>query len=257
MRVKFAFREAVQRQDITTLKMLMCNCIGATQVRRVIAKELFDGFTPLQRACLERNSEMASLFIEYGVDIEKQGKYGWTALHAACFACRPGQSSSTITLLLNSCANVVAKDDHGCLAVDLAENKEVRKLLLAKMVEKGHSELAEMYRKLDRIKNSSRNNILVAWLEDRERKLCNKEYENRTEEKQVEREKTKNDLLNREIFARSIFCTSCEQREQLLSDRPILRRERGLGMRRTASLNVKCRRDSGISVDSSDSVTYI
>lgn len=249
-RVKFAFRDAVQRQDLATLKMLSINNMGATQIRKVMANEFFHGFTPLQRACLDGNKDIASFFVDYGVDVERRGKYGWTALHAASFACRPRQDSSVVSLLLNSCANVVARDEHGCLPVDLAENGDAIKMLLAKMEEKGHSELAEMYRKINEIKNAPKVDIVVEWFGDKDTASLGNDDTGRIGRR-------KQDLFSPKNIGATCFYTSCRQRDAFFQDRPVLRRERGLSKTRAASWNVKGSRDSGISVDGSDSLTFI
>ena len=256
VRVKFAFREAVESQDITTLKMLLTNSVGAAQIRKVIAKELFDGYTPLQRACLDQNREIVTLFVECGVEIEQRGKYGWTALHAASFACRPGNDISIISLLLNSCADVIARDEHGCLPVDIAESSAVRGILLGRMEEKGHSELAEMYRKLDNLKYSSKVDIVEDWVRESATAITISEESSKVQQATGLQESTSRHLSVKR-FGSSCFYTTCEHRERLISEKPLLRRNGAFERRRVASLNIKGRRDSGISVDSSDSLTYV
>lgn len=246
IRVKFAFREAVESQDYTTLKMLLTNRAGTALIRKVIVEELFDGFTPLQRACLMQNREMAALFVEQGVEIGHRGKYGWTALHAASFACKPGNDITIVSLLLNSCADITARDDHGCLPIDLTESRAVRDVLLAKMEEKGHSELAEMYRKVKRTKGNTEDNIVMQWVGNGAAE-ASKHME--------DKEKTK--PFWTKDFGSSCFYTTCEERSQFLLDRPILRRDKEFGKRRVASWNIRSRRDSGISLDNSDSFTYV
>ena len=253
IRVKFAFREAVDRQDYTTLKMLLTNTTGTALIRKVIAEELFDGFTPLQHACLVQNKEMTALFIEQGVEIEHRGKYGWTALHAASFACKPGNDVTIVSLLLNSCANIAARDEHGCLPIDLAENRAVRDVLLARMEEKGHSELAEMYRRVKRTEGSPEGNVDMQWVRNGAVKAAKN-----MEGKEIKTEKLQDTKpFGTKDFGFGCFYTSCEERAQFLSDRPILRRDRELGKRRAVSLNIKSKRDSGISLDNSDCFTYI
>ena len=238
VRLKFAFREAVENCDLAMLKTLISqNCVcGVNHIRKMLAEERFDGYTPLQKACINQNINIVSLLVESGVDVEQRGKYGWTALHAAVFACK--EDTNVVSLLLNSCANVVARDDHGCLPVDLAEHGKVRELLVLKMDQKGHSELAAMYRKLENI----------------QQKIVLKVDEASSIEPA--------DLLRTNIqtkFGESCFYTSCEQREHFLSDKPPLRRDQG-GRRRIASWNVRRKRDSGISVDDcehSDCLTFV
>ena len=253
VRVKFAFREAVEKQDHTTLKMLMNNHAGTAQLRKVVAKELFDGFTPLQQACLSQNKEIVVLFVEHGLEVEHKGKYGWTALHAASFACKPGNDISIISLLLNSCASVAARDDHGCLPIDLAENSEVKEVLLAKMEEKGHSELVDMYRKLQQPRTYFKNDLVKRWVEGG---IAVTRDNSENKENRAGALYDAKALPPRD-FVSNCFYTACEQRERLVSDRPALRRDRERGRRRVASWNIKSRRDSGISLDNSDSFTYI
>ena len=242
LRVKFSFREAIERKDNALLKTLMLNHVATMQIRRVVLDERFHGFTALQKACLDQNKDAASIIIEYGVDIEQRGKHGWSALHAAAFASK--NDLSLITLLLNSCADVNARDDHGCLPVDVAEYTGVRGLLLEKMVEKGHVELAEMYKKIDSIKSQSNTagiRIKISSIE------CV------SDSKQIaEGTCSKID----ESLGTGYFFNCCEKREQFLSDRPLLRRERVLGQRRVNSWNFRSKRDSGISVDEPD-ITFI
>eukprot|EP00112_Aurelia_sp_Birch-Aquarium-sp1_P014626 Seg3172.2 transcript_id=Seg3172.2/GoldUCD/mRNA.D3Y31 product="Protein phosphatase 1 regulatory subunit 12C" protein_id=Seg3172.2/GoldUCD/D3Y31 len=234
VRLKFAFREAVENSDLAILKTLInqnCGC-GVNHIRKMLAEERFDGYTSLQKACVSQNKSIASLLVECGVDVEQRGKHGWTALHAAVFACK--EDTTIVSLLLNSCANVVARDDHGCLPVDLAEHSNVRELLVSKMAQKGHSELAEMYKKLENIKQRM---VLEA-----------------DETSAIEPSDLKVNFQG--TVGESCFYTACEQREQFLSDKPALRRDQG-GRRRIASWNVKRKRDSGISVDDSEHSDYL
>ena len=251
-RLKFAFRDAVERQDYTTLKLLMTNSVGAAQIRKIIAEEEFDGFTALQRACLVQNKEMVTLFVDHGVEIDHRGKYGWTALHAASFACKPENDISIVLLLLNSCANITARDDHGCLPIDLAENRNVKDALLMRMDEKGHSELVDMYRKLKCPRTSAKYDIVMKWVEEGTRVAAERENKENKKE-QSHRSKS----FSVRSMGSSYFYTTCEQREQFLSDKPVFRRDRELGKKRIASWNIKSKRDSGISLDNSDSFTYV
>ena len=235
VRLKFAFREAIENCDLAILRTLITqNCVcGVNHMRKMLAEERFDGYTSLQKACMSQNINIVSLMIDSGVDVEQQGKYGWTALHAAVFACK--EDTSIVSLLLNSCANVVARDDHGCLPVDLAEHSTMRELLVLKMAQKGHSELAEMYRKLENLKQKialeADENSTIKPLD-----LLRTNFQNR--------------------FEKSCFYPSCEQREHFLSDKPALRRDQG-GRRRIASWNVNRKRDSGISVDDCEHSDYL
>ena len=288
MQVKFSFRQAIEKNDTTVLKTIVSRHSGTSQLSRLLAEETFNGFTVLQQACLQQNATMAALFIECGVDFEQRGKHGWTALHTAAFASK--YDSHTVVLLLNSCANVAARDDHGCLPVDLAKTMENRELLLSRMEDRGFKKLASMYRRLDYLKSFSKADNMD------DRKMdggCNKlasmlESPDDSNNKQAQDSSLKggkrlgseaeapvyprlDDLKSTEHGFDSVFMDKkkmeqlsvdyyssyCERREKLACDRPTMRSERARRERKVSSWSATSRstRDSGIFSDDSDAVS--
>ncbi len=226
LQLKFSFREALKQNDHVILSSVIRRYSGSKQIQRLLSEERFNGFTALQQACLQQNMSMVSLLLESGADLEQRGKHGWTALHAAAFSCK--ETVPIIVLLLNSCADVVAKDDHGCLPVDLASNDVIRGLVLDKMEERGNDRLVQLYRKLDESKhNAITDGRSSKFPPNLSAEQCSKQDDN--------------DDYN-----------YCQYRQRLMCVQSKNQQERTQLNRRTVTWGYKSKRDSGVFSNDSD-----
>jgi ankyrin repeat protein len=77
-------------------------------------KDPFGGSSPLITAALFGKTEMASVLIDAGADINFQNKDGSTALHTAAFFCRP----EIVKILLEKGADKTIKNNFGATAFE-------------------------------------------------------------------------------------------------------------------------------------------
>ena len=77
---------------------------------------------PLHSACAISNSELASLLIANGADVNAKQQGGFTPLHSAV----QNKSTELIHLLLNAGADPAAQNDNGVSAVMLAQESGVK-----------------------------------------------------------------------------------------------------------------------------------
>ncbi|XP_025099393.1 protein phosphatase 1 regulatory subunit 12A-like isoform X2 [Pomacea canaliculata] len=92
-----------------------------------------DGLTALHQACIDDNLDMVEFLVEHGADVDVCDNEGWTPLHATA-SCG---FTEIARYLLKKGANVAAVNNDGDLAIDIAEDEEMEKLLQEEMDKKG------------------------------------------------------------------------------------------------------------------------
>ena len=125
-------RQAIEGQDFALLKVI--NRMSPF-VKDYLQDKDKAGNNVLHRSCKERNFRLATVLVETGLDVNITGERKRTALHLASLA----NDANIVSLLLNSCADVFAKDDEGSRPVDLCSNSKVRTLLLRRMSSRSRS----------------------------------------------------------------------------------------------------------------------
>ncbi|XP_052711105.1 protein phosphatase 1 regulatory subunit 12A-like isoform X13 [Crassostrea angulata] len=92
-----------------------------------------DGLTALHQACIDDNQSMVEFLVENGADVDVCDNEGWTPLHATA-SCG---FTEIARYLLEQKANVAAVNNDGDLAIDICEDKEMRKILQEEMDNQG------------------------------------------------------------------------------------------------------------------------
>ncbi len=114
--------EAVFIGDFTSVKQALVSGIDAN------TKDLQSGSTLLALAALMGHTEIVSLFLDHGADVDIRSKDGGTALHAAAFLGR----IETVKLLLDNGADTMLRNNMGSTAIDGAKlNWMITKGILA------------------------------------------------------------------------------------------------------------------------------
>ena len=73
------------------------------------------GMTPLMKAAETGDHELVNIFLNAGIDVNKQDKFGWTALMYAATT----QDQSLMDLLINKGANQTIKNNDGKTAANI------------------------------------------------------------------------------------------------------------------------------------------
>ncbi|CAG5128326.1 unnamed protein product, partial [Candidula unifasciata] len=92
-----------------------------------------DGLTALHQACIDDNLEMVEFLVEHGADIDVCDNEGWTPLHATA-SCA---FLDIARYLIKHNANVAAVNNDGDLPIDIADNKDMERLLQEEMNRQG------------------------------------------------------------------------------------------------------------------------
>ena len=100
------------------------------------------GLSTLQLSIINRHFRLAEYLVHAGIDVTLTDNFGWTALHDASLY----SSTTLVVLLLQYGCNVLARTCKGEMAIDLAGDEDIGRLLIRKMEEGGHEELARGYR---------------------------------------------------------------------------------------------------------------
>ena len=125
-------RQAIEGHDFALLKVI--NRMSPF-VKDYLQDKDKAGNNVLHRSCKEGNFRLATVLVETGLDVNIKGERKRTALHLASLA----NDTNIVSLLLNSCADVFAKDDEGSRPVDLCSNAKVRTQLLRRMSSRSRS----------------------------------------------------------------------------------------------------------------------
>ena len=177
--IRHWFRQAIELGDSVLMRTFIRMYSDTAIFKQLLKEESFDGFTAIQRTCLSRNHEIVAMLLNSGCDLNDRGKHGWSSMHAASFS----GCTKIVKLLLNSCGNVLDKDVHGCLPVDLADNYEVRDLLTREMTRRGEPELAKMYKRateLQRVKEKHTLNDNTTKEQNKELRSSNESFKEHT-----------------------------------------------------------------------------
>ncbi|KAL8621929.1 hypothetical protein ACOMHN_046133 [Nucella lapillus] len=92
-----------------------------------------DGLTALHQACIDDNLDMVEFLVEEEADVDVCDNEGWTPLHATA-SCG---FTEIARYLIKRGADVAAVNNDGDLAIDIAEDEEMEKLLQEEMDKKG------------------------------------------------------------------------------------------------------------------------
>ena len=99
------------------------------------------GLTSLHLSIIHEHFRLAEYLIHVGIDVTLSDNYQWTALHDASLF----SSTTLVKILLEYGSDILAKNSHGELPIDVAGDDEIEALLCEKMVEAGHQEAANRY----------------------------------------------------------------------------------------------------------------
>ena len=117
------FHEAVKLGNVSIFKYILQRIGHRTDYIDSLNE---DGYTALQRSCLNSNIEFVRRLVDIGADIEiKSKKERRTALHCACVS----SSKDIVLFLLNSFANPFVVDKDGKLPIDLDIESEIKVLI--------------------------------------------------------------------------------------------------------------------------------
>ncbi|XP_076445837.1 uncharacterized protein LOC143283481 [Babylonia areolata] len=122
----FVFSAACSSGDKDTAKRLLKKGVDINTVNA-------DGLSGLHLACLDGNFDMVEFLVNEQADIDACDNEGWTALHCTAHV----GDTEIARYLLEQGANVEAVNTSGDLAIDIAEDKEMKNLLQEEMDNKG------------------------------------------------------------------------------------------------------------------------
>ena len=131
------FNQAVVEGDVAKVKILLK--YGGNQI--ALNEKNKYGLTPLQQSCLEGNTRLVLVLLDYGADIEGKDENGWTALHFGILA----GHCNVVSVLIDSCADLTCVDCKGRLPIDLAQNEDMLVLIATSMESAGYVETARLY----------------------------------------------------------------------------------------------------------------
>lgn len=117
--------EAIQKEDVSLIRSLL------EQNPELVHTKTPGGSIPLHPAAFKDNTEIISLLISKGADVNSRNNEGWTPLFMAS---NYGRRKS-VELLINNGADVNAKDNEGVTPLHIASmngHKEVVDLLITK-----------------------------------------------------------------------------------------------------------------------------
>ena len=119
-------KQALEGPDFALLRIIirMSPC-----VKDYLSDKDQNGNTLIHRCCEDGNLRLLTVLIEVGLDVNVKGENRRTPLHIASL----NNHIQIVNLLLNSCADVFAKDREGSRPADLCSDARVRSLLLRKM----------------------------------------------------------------------------------------------------------------------------
>ena len=83
-----------------------------------------DGDTALARAPYKGRGSTVSILIQHGADINRQNKYGWTALYGAA----DSRHNDVVLMLLQAGADPYLPDNEGRTPIQVAANEEIARL---------------------------------------------------------------------------------------------------------------------------------
>ena len=123
---KQLLKQAIDGRDFALLRIIirMSPC-----VKDYLIDKDKDGNTLVHRCCKDGNLRLLTVLIEVGLDVNVKGENKRTPLHIASLH----NNIQIVNLLLNSCADVFAKDIEGSRPADLCSDTRVRSTLLCRM----------------------------------------------------------------------------------------------------------------------------
>ena len=119
-------KQAIDGPDFALLRLIirMSPC-----VKDYLTDKDQNGSTLMHRCCKDGNLRLLTVLIELGLDVNVKGENKMTPLHVAAMQ----NHLQIVNLLLNSCADVFAKDFEGSRPSDLCSDPRVRSILLSRM----------------------------------------------------------------------------------------------------------------------------
>lgn len=129
---KQLLKQAIEGSDFALLRIIirMSPC-----VKDYLNDVDCNGNTLLHRCCKNGDIRLTTVLVEIGLDVNRPGEHKRTPLHLAALH----DNITIVSLLLNSCADVFAKDIEGSRPADLCSDPRVRSTLLSKMSTRARS----------------------------------------------------------------------------------------------------------------------
>lgn len=170
-------RQAIEGRDFALLKVIKRM---SPFVKDYLQDKDIAGNNVLHRSCMERNFRLVTVLVEIGLDVNITGERKRTALHLASLV----NDTNIVSLLLNSCADVFAKDEEGSRPVDLCSDTKVRTLLLRRMSSRSRSFYTKKVRpiclngEVDLLLSRTDSGIVMdSWSADEGHRIVNKRRE--------------------------------------------------------------------------------
>lgn len=92
-----------------------------------------DGLTPLHQCCIDNNTEMLRLLLDYGAYVNATDSEKWTPLHAAATC----GHLYLVKILISRGANLLAVNVDGNMPYDLCDDEETLDCIEAEMSRRG------------------------------------------------------------------------------------------------------------------------
>lgn len=92
-----------------------------------------DGLTALHQCCIDNNSEMLKLLLDYGANVNSQDSERWTPLHAAATC----GHLNLVKILINRGANLLSVNADGNMPYDICDDEEALDYIEAEMSRRG------------------------------------------------------------------------------------------------------------------------
>lgn len=118
--------EAAARNDIAEVARLLQKGVTPDATN-------MDGLTALHQCCIDDNSEMLKLLLDYGANVNAQDSERWTPLHAAATC----GHLNLVKILIGRGANLLAVNADGNMPYDICDDEETLDYIEGEMSRRG------------------------------------------------------------------------------------------------------------------------
>lgn len=129
---KKLLKQAIEGKDFAMLRVIIRMSPG---IKDYLTDTDEKGDTLLHDCCEKGNLRLLTVLVEIGLNVNTRGAQKRTPLHLASLR----NNTPIVSLLLNSCADVFAKDSEGSRPADLCTDLKVRSMLLTRMSSRSRS----------------------------------------------------------------------------------------------------------------------